>query len=199
MSRRIDYDEGQSLREARTAYFRANGFGEDGGYSAAWVGVRLGRIPFAFPNTQARVRAVRFHDLHHVVTGYATDLVGEAEIAAWEIASGCAGFAAAWVLNLHAWMLGLVVDPAATLRAFAPGRRPRTPYRRAWGDALLAERVGDVRRELGLSASGADEAAEPTLVDRIGFAGWSLAAALFSAASLALLVAPLWLLLRALA
>jgi hypothetical protein len=31
---------------------------------------------------------------------YETDLPGEAEIAAWEIASGCARYQAAWILNL---------------------------------------------------------------------------------------------------
>ena len=76
-----------TLREARARYFRENGFGEDGGYAKRWVEVQLGPIPFAFPNTQARVRAVLTHDLHHVVTGYATDLVGEAEIAAWVAAA----------------------------------------------------------------------------------------------------------------
>jgi hypothetical protein len=106
-----------TLREARARYFRESGFGEDGGYAKRWVEVQLGPIPFAFPNTQARVRAVRYHDLHHVVTGYATDVIGEAEIAAWEIASGCAGFATAWILNLYALPLGLATSAGATWRA----------------------------------------------------------------------------------
>ena len=42
----------------------------------------FGPVRFAFPNTAGRVRAVRYHDLHHVVTGYATDWTGEAEIGA---------------------------------------------------------------------------------------------------------------------
>jgi len=61
----------------RTRYFRDNAFGDDGGYAKKWVSVQLGPLPLGFPNSAARVRAVKYHDLHHVVTGYATDLVGE--------------------------------------------------------------------------------------------------------------------------
>ena len=193
MSQRSDDDERETLREARERYFRANGFGADGGYAASWVKVQLGPIPFAFPNTAARVRAVRFHDLHHVVTGYATDVVGEAEIAAWEIATGCAGFGAAWVLNLQALALGLLRAPGASWRAFARGRRTRNLYRWSFDEALLAARVGDVRARLGLAAAPAP----PAAVDRIAFAAWSLLALALFGATVALLAAPLWLVLRA--
>jgi hypothetical protein len=191
-------DEDLSLREARARYFRANGFGADGGYAASWVKVRLGPIPFAFPNTAARVRAVRFHDLHHVVTGYATDVVGEAEIAAWEIATGCAGFGAAWLLNLHALVLGLLRAPGATWRAFARGRRTRNLYRWPYDEALLGARVGDVRAQLGLGAASPSAPGPATAADRLAFAAWSAAALLLFGASLALLAAPLWLGVRAL-
>ena len=64
--------------------------------------LQAGPIPLFIPNTRSRVRAVRVHDVHHVVTGYATTFAGEAEIGAWEIASGCADHGAAWVLNILA-------------------------------------------------------------------------------------------------
>jgi hypothetical protein len=182
-------DATSTLREARARYFRENGFGEDGGYAKRWVAVRLGPLPFAFPNTQARVRAVRYHDLHHVVTGYATDVVGEAEIAAWEIASGCEGFAAAWALNLYALGLGLATDPGATWRAFLRGRRTRNLYGARYDDALLAERVADVRARLGLGAARAAHA--PTGADRAAFAAWVCASVALWLASLALVATPL--------
>ena len=187
-------DDALSMREARSRYFRDNGFGEDGGYAKTWVTVRLGPLPLAFPNTAARVRAVRFHDLHHVVTGYATDLVGEAEIAAWEIATGSADFGAAWLLNLQALGLGLLRAPGASFRAFVRGRRTRNLYRRRFDDALLAARVGELRAELGLAAAPAPA----TQADRIAFAAWSAAALLVFAATAVLLTAPLWLGVRAL-
>ncbi len=153
--------------------------------------MRLGRVPLAFPNTQARVRAVRYHDLHHVVTGYATDVVGEAEIAAWEIATGCAGFVAAWILNLYALPLGLAGDVGATWRAFLRGRCTRNLYRAVYDEALLAERVGDVRARLGLGAAPAGSPRAPTLADRAAFAVWVAASLLLWGASLALLASPL--------
>ena len=139
------------------------------------------------------MRAVRTHDLHHVVTGYATNVVGEAEIGAWEIASGCAGFAAAWILNLFALALGLASDPAATWRAFLRGRRTRNLYRAAYDDALLAARVGEVRARLGLDAASSRSPGPATPGDRAAFAAWASAAISLALATLALLAAPLWL------
>lgn len=142
-----------TLAEARAAYFETNGFGRDGGYRDRWVVVgRLGPVPLAFPNSAARVRAVRYHDLHHVVTGYATDLVGEAEIAAWELASGCADHRAAWLLNLSVLPVVAVRrrERDRLLRAFVRGTCSRNLYRERFDDALLARRIDDARAQLGL-------------------------------------------------
>src|SRR6185369_8652618 len=118
------YADSLTLLEARRQYFDANGFGE-GGYDAKWVSVKIGPVPFAFPNTPQRVRSVRLHDLHHVVTDYDTDMTGEAEIGAWEIASNCRDHWAAWLLNLFALGMGLFISPARMWRAFVRGRRSR--------------------------------------------------------------------------
>ena len=103
-----------------------------------------------FPNSPGRKRAVRFHDLHHALTGYATDTLGEFEISAWEIGSGCAGYIAAWQLNLAGMTGGLFVAPRRTWRAFLRGRQSRNLYRTQYDDVLLARRVEEVRRELAL-------------------------------------------------
>jgi hypothetical protein len=191
------YDDALSLRDARGRYFADNAFGDDGGYAKKWVKLQLGPLPFAFPNSAARVRAVKYHDLHHVVTGYDTDLVGEAEIGAWEIASGCAGFVAAWVLNLYAMVLGFASGkPGAVWRAFVRGRHTRNLYRDTYDEALLDARLGAVRARLGLEAPQPVPAA--TIGDRVAFVFWcALAVTLFVATS-ALLLAPVWLGIRAL-
>jgi hypothetical protein len=191
------YDDALSLRDARGRYFADNAFGDDGGYARKWVKLQLGPLPFAFPNSAARVRAVKYHDLHHVVTGYATDVVGEAEIGAWEIGSGCAGFLAAWVLNLYAMVLGFLSGhPGAVWRAFVRGRHTRNLYRDEYDDALLDARLGSVRARLGLEVPQPEPVA--TSRDRAAFVFWcALACALFLA-TLALLLSPLWLGLRAL-
>lgn len=192
----LAYDESQTLRDARSRYFEANAFGDDGGYAAKWAKLQLGPVPFAIPNSAARVRALKFHDLHHVVTGYATDVVGEAEIGAWEIGSGCAGFVAAWILNLYAMVLGLLFGaPGAVWRAFLRGRHTRNLYRTAYDDALLDARLGELRAQLGLAARSAPPVATPA--DRLAFASWLVIALALAAVTLAPPVAAATWLLRA--
>lgn len=123
-----DYATDLSLKDALRVYFDANGFGPDGGYPAAWVDLKLGPIPIPFPNSDARRRAVRFHDLHHIATGYQTNYAGEFEISAWEIATGCRDFIAAWQLNLSGMLGGLLVYPRRTFRAFIRGRHTKNFY-----------------------------------------------------------------------
>ena len=167
-------DPAQTLARARDDYFRVNGFGDDGGYNADWVDFKLGPIPMPFPNTPSRKRAVRYHDLHHALTGYATDLTGEFEISAWEIGSGCADHVAAWYLNLSGMVGGLLSAPRRTVAAFVRGRRSRNLYRVAYDDALLGRTVGEMRHELGLDApparAGAGDVAWLTLASLAGLA-----------------------------
>jgi hypothetical protein len=148
-------DDTEPVRAARARYFEVNGFPPDGGYGARWVCVKVGPLPIYLPNTAARVRAVRLHDLHHVATGYETDLVGEAEIGAWELATGCRGYVVAWVLNLSAVLAGLVISPRRVLQAFAHGRRSRNLYAEGWSETLLDEPVGALRRRLDPSGEPA--------------------------------------------
>ncbi len=140
-----------TLRDARTAYFEANGFGEDGGYNKATVTVTVLGIPVSIPNTEGRKRAVVFHDMHHLVTGYATTNLGEAEIGAWELGSGCWDVRAAWVLNTGSLVLGVFTNPARLFRAFVRGRQSENLYGRD-ADALLRRPVDEVRSEMGLDA-----------------------------------------------
>lgn len=140
------YPETMTMRAARAIYFHANAFGSDGGYDDAWVDFELGTIPLPFRNTAARVRAVRYHDLHHILTGYATDIVGEFEISAWELAAGCKDFHAAWVLNLGGIAGGLLRAPGRTFRAFVRGRRDVSLYGSAF-EPLLDRTVGDLRAD----------------------------------------------------
>jgi len=141
------------VREARARYFAENGFG-DGGYDDRFVVLRVAGIPaLVFPNTKQRVRSVRIHDVHHVLTGYATSWQGEGEIGAWELASGCRDHWAAWFLNFWAALIGMSIAPRAVVRAFRRGRVTRNLYGREWDDGILERPVGELRRELGLDAA----------------------------------------------
>jgi hypothetical protein len=159
---------GLTLGEARARLFALGGLGDDGGYGDGWVKLKLWRIPLAFPNTEGRRRAVRFHDLHHVLTEYPTTWRGEFEIAAWEIAGGVRRYWVGWLLDLLGFACGLVVFPRAVYRAFVRGRHSSNLYGDAWDESILGRRVGEVRRGLGLDVEGA----RPTREDRAAFAFW---------------------------
>ena len=147
-----DYPSELTLRDGRATYFRSNGVPPGGGYDDKWVVIRARSIPIAvFPNTAQRVRALRLHDLHHVLTGYDTDLAGEAEIGAWEIASGCRDFWAAWLLNGLAALAGLLICPRRVARAYRRGRGQSNLYAEGYADGLLDQTVGEVRSRLGVS------------------------------------------------
>ncbi len=184
------YPDSLTLRDARRVYFDANGFGDDGGYAKRWVKVKLGPLPLWFPNTPGRVVAVRYHDLHHVATGYDTNLVGEGEIGAWEVATGCQNLLAAWWLDLIAMGFGCFLAPGRVFRAFVRGRHTQNLYGDAFDDALLASSVGTLRSRLGLAGAGP----VPTPRDRIAFAGWLCVAFAAYAAQSAAVLAPLALL-----
>ena len=141
---RATYADTMTMREARRLYFETNGFGETGGYDDAWVDFKLGPIPMPFPNTKARLEAVRYHDLHHLLTGYDTDIVGELEIAGWEIAAGCKGYGAAWALNLGGMAGGLFRAPRRVFNAFVRGRQQRSIYGEDL-EAVLDLPVGEAR------------------------------------------------------
>lgn len=135
------------VRVARARYFASNGLG-DGGYDEAWVRIPVGSFALFFPNTSGRVAAVIRHDLHHVVTGYATSWQGEGEIGAWEIASGCGSFVAAWVLNLQALWIGFLVAPRRIWLAFARGRRANNLYRVRDVDGVLDLDLAELQSRL---------------------------------------------------
>jgi hypothetical protein len=177
---------GLTLGEARARLFALGGLGEDGGYGDTWVVLKLWRIPLAFPNTDGRRRAVRFHDLHHVLTEYPTTWRGEFEIAAWEVAGGVRRFWVAWLLDLLGFACGLVVCPRAVYRAFVRGRHSTNLYGDEWDDSILGRRVGEMRRRLRLD----EEDGRTTGDDKVSFAFWAAASAAAYVAAGACLLAP---------
>lgn len=188
LSIRAHIEDVMTMQQARDEYFRLNGFGDDGGYSDPTVTVRVFGLPISIPNTAGRKKAVVFHDMHHLVTGYATDNLGEAEISGYELGSGCADYPAALVLNTLALLLGIFVAPGRIFAAFVRGRTSRNLYGRD-ASALLGREVEEVRAELGLDV----EPRPATMGDAAAFAGYVAA----SLASIALPGALLWFGLRA--
>jgi hypothetical protein len=147
-------DGSLTVREGRDRYLCDNCFSMDT-YTAPRVTVDfLFGTRVTFPNTRDRQRAIPLHDLHHVATGYGTDLVGEGEIGAWEIAAGCNSLAL-YVLNGTVFLIGLVAHPIRTVRAFRRGWSHRTLYRDPITyDELLVLTVAELRARLGVPPHG---------------------------------------------
>jgi hypothetical protein len=179
-----------TLRDGRDAYLREYGFSTSA-YTDKWVHVKFGPFPLVFPSTKTRRFAIRYHDLHHTLTGYRATPIGEAEIGAWEVATGCRRLWAAWVLNLLAMGFGLVAAPRRTWRAFVRGRNSENLYGREFDEALLERKVDDIRKEIGL-----DGTHEAKPADYVAYAFWCAVAAglyaLHAAAVVAPIVAVVW-------
>ena len=145
-----------SVRSGLDEYLGSNGF-DVRAYDAPMYEVDLGDVTgevWEFPNTPARKRAIPRHDLHHVLTGYGTDVLGEAEIGAWELVAGCNSFFLWWI-NLSALGVGLLLSPRRTVRALARAVGQRTLYRDPLAYAeLLDMTVGELRERLGLPPHG---------------------------------------------
>jgi len=180
------YPPEMTLGEDRARHLELHNFGSDGGYDERWIKVKVWRIPIWLPNTLGRVRAVKLHDSHHVLTEYPTTWRGEAEISAWELGSGGLNkYYAGWVLDVLNMAQGLVVNPSGLYRGFIRGRQSKNLFSTQFTDEILDHQVGEYRRLLELE-SVPDNA---TIYDNILFVGW----AVISVTAYFVAVAPFWL------
>jgi hypothetical protein len=96
----------------------------ESGYRAASLPVRIGPLSVKVPNPGQ----LHWHDLHHLVLGYGTDLVGEMEISAYELRTVPRTFIVL-LLCLAGVAAGLFWAPRRTLAAWRRGRGCRNLYR----------------------------------------------------------------------
>lgn len=105
------------------------------------------------PNPRFQRGLLARHDLHHVLTEYGTDLRGEAELGAWELATGPKHWFV-WLNDLGALFLG-VLAPIRTAKAFARGLACRSLYRDDTPyEVLLEMRIEELRARLGIEPVG---------------------------------------------
>ena len=118
-----------TLQDELAAFYRRSGFGEVVGARPRTVQVYTGCLLVPLPNIETRRRYLKYHDLHHLVTGYSVGRIGEGEVSAWELGTG-----SLWVspmlgvMNLIALSTGLVLQPRRMWKAFRRGRRSRNLY-----------------------------------------------------------------------
>ena len=152
------YPSEWSVRQALEAYLSENGF-STAEYDSSVVKVTFWSITFPLPNPPSRQIAVRLHDLHHVVTGYGTDPVGEAEISAWELRRGVKIFSLfVQTIVIGGVFLGLLHSPRKTLAAWRAGYHPhKVPLQAATMEnyhRLLELSVGELRELYGVGQDG---------------------------------------------
>ena len=121
---------------------------------------------------------------------YPTTWTGEAEIGAWEIASGCGRHYPAWFLNFGALGIGLLIAPRHVFRAFVRGRHSLNLYHGEFEEGILDATVGEMRAQLAIPG----EIAEPSTRDALAFVFWSaVSVAVSGFPALAVVTLGLWL------
>src|SRR6187455_3191051 len=121
-----------SLNDELAAFYASNHFGNVVGARTLTVPVYTGCLLVPLPNIETRRRYLKYHDLHHLATGYSVGRIGEGEVSAWELGTGSAFVSPMLgVMNLIALSTGLVLEPRRMWRAFRRGCASRNLYPRA--------------------------------------------------------------------
>lgn len=143
-----EYDNKLKVKDALQIYFSKYHFA-NGGYDLKWFKIKLGSFYLPLPNTKGRIAAVKLHDIHHIITEYKATYQGEAEIAGWEIASGCGRFYAAWFLNAGSYFYGLFFFPKHLMYSFLRGRKVKSNlyHHTTYDEILLNKTVEEIRRQ----------------------------------------------------
>ncbi len=163
------YNNELNIKEALQLYFSKYHF-ENGGYHLKHFKIKVGPVFITLPNWGDRVATAKLHDIHHVLTEYPATLKGEAEIGAWEVASGCDKYYVAWFFNLGAFFYGLFCFPKSLFKAFMRAKRCRTNlyHGTVYDEQLLNKTVGELRETIGLDLMNRN-----TIIDYFRFVCWS--------------------------
>jgi hypothetical protein len=168
-------------------FYKEYNLGMDGGKNSSSVRIEMTKkFVLYFPNFSARKKAVLKHDIHHLVTDYPSTFTGETEISAWEIASGCKKYWAAWVLDMSGMMTGIIFNFWGVLKAFARGRRTRNLYYDVIStEEALNMKLSELRKILWLDKYPKNT--KPDFVDFILFIPLIMVGTIYSILSLILL------------
>lgn len=118
-----------SLFDELTVFYTKSGFGPVVGKRPKTVSVYTGCILVPLPNIETRSKYLKYHDLHHLMTGYSVGRIGEGEVSAWELGTG--SFLSSPLLgmmNLIALSTGLFLEPKKMWAAFEQGCRSKNVY-----------------------------------------------------------------------
>ena len=142
-------EAGQKVSAHVEQYLRDSGYSADG-YEERRFRVSVGPLVLTFPNPGR----LRYHDLHHVVSGYRTGLVGEAEVSIYELRGGCPTKLILF-LCLGSIGIGCLLSPRRVVKAWRNARGTRTLYDSPISYADLAEmEIAELRKSLNVPADG---------------------------------------------
>jgi hypothetical protein len=145
----MEFNPGLSLKEAQVLFYKSHGFPEDGGIGKdRWSPIGCRDLKVYLPNFEWRKKAIPFHDLHHIITGYPFSPTGEFQMSAWEFAAGRYPNIFTTVFCLPLVGMGAVCIPKRTFAAFVRGKRSKTLYTDFDYNALLAKSIEAVRKEV---------------------------------------------------
>ena len=74
-----------TVADELAVFYRRSGFGKVIGARTLTVPVYTGCMLVPLPNIETHRRYLKYHDLHHLVTGYSVGRIGEGEVSAPEL------------------------------------------------------------------------------------------------------------------
>lgn len=165
-----------SLDGELAAFYARAGFGPVVGARPCTVRVYTGCLLVPLPNIEARRRYLKYHDLHHLVTGYSVGRIGEGEVSAWELGTGSMFVSPALgTMNLIALSTGLVLQRRRMWRAFVRGCSGRNLYPARIRTEVDAGRWANVAA-LRAHCDGAAPARVPLTLRTFEFGAYCIAA-----------------------
>ena len=117
-----------TTREALIGFYKFNRLNLTADFESHCVRVYIGCILAPVPNINARKKYLKFHDLHHVMTGYGIGRVGESQISAWELGSKSCKKPLISIMNLFALSTGFILKPTRVIEAYYRGCRSKNLY-----------------------------------------------------------------------
>jgi len=116
------------LRDRLPTYLAEQGLPEHGGQEGHIDWITAFGLRWPVPNPPIRKAILPKHDAHHLITGYETDAIGEAEVGAWALGATGPQPLLGLVYDQLAIGLGMLQAPVRTTRAFYAGRGCQTVY-----------------------------------------------------------------------
>lgn len=159
-----------TLQEELNEFYRRCGFAPSSkGPHPRTVPVFTGCLLVPLPNIETRHRYLKYHDLHHMITGYSVGRSGEGEVSAWELGTGSMlASPILGIMNLIALSTGWILQPRRMWRAFSLGCRSRNLYRRTTRDEIDRAQWKNVA-SLQAAFLGDKEGRAPGMLRRLEF------------------------------